>query len=76
MTQHSMNLKRDKTPATSRSIGIDLGDRFSELCVLDENGDLVPTERVSRTTQANLQEYSARRCRRGSPLRRERIRAG
>jgi hypothetical protein len=41
MTKHSMNLKRDKTPATSHSIGIDLGDRFSELCVLDEKGAVV-----------------------------------
>jgi transposase len=56
VTKHSMNLKRDKTPATSRSIGIDLGDRFSELCVLDEKGAVVSRTRL-RTTQATLQEY-------------------
>jgi len=56
MTKHNTNPKTRKTRATSRSIGIDLGDRFSELCVLDGEGALVSQARL-RTTRAALQEY-------------------
>jgi len=56
MTKHSTNPKTRKTLATTRSIGIDLGDRFSELCVLDGEGALVSQARL-RTTRAALQEY-------------------
>ncbi len=52
MTKHSStNPKTRKTWATSRSIGIDLGDRFSELCVLD--GEIRAA--LARTTPRNLQ---------------------
>ena len=56
MTKHSMNSKTRKTQATSRSIGIDLGDRFSEVCVLDKEGALLSQSRL-RTTHAALQAY-------------------
>jgi transposase len=56
MTEHSTNLKPRKTPVTARSIGIDLGDRFSELCVLDGEGAVLSQARL-RTTQAALHEY-------------------
>ncbi|HEY6325588.1 MAG TPA: IS110 family transposase, partial [Candidatus Cybelea sp.] len=38
------------------AIGIDLGDRFSEVCVLDEEGALASQTRL-RTTQAALEGY-------------------
>jgi transposase len=56
MAKHSTNPKTRKTHATRRSIGIDLGDRFSELYVLDGEGALVSRARL-RTTSAALQEY-------------------
>ncbi len=56
MTKHNTNPKTRKTRATPCSIGIDLGDRFSELCVLDGEGALVSQARL-RTTRAALQEY-------------------
>ena len=56
MTKHSTNPKTCKTPTTPRSIGIDLGDRFSEVCVLDEEGAVFSQSRL-RTTQAALQAY-------------------
>ncbi|MHB8196485.1 MAG: IS110 family RNA-guided transposase [Vulcanimicrobiaceae bacterium] len=41
------------------AIGIDLGDRYSELCVLDEEGELQSEARI-RTTEAGMREYFGR----------------
>lgn len=54
--------QRKATPETCAetrpnvAIGIDLGDRFSEVCVLDEHGTVASQTRL-RTTKAALQEY-------------------
>jgi transposase len=56
MTKHSTNPKTRKTGATPHSIGVDLGDRFSEVCVLDGEGALARQIRL-RTTQSALQAY-------------------
>lgn len=56
MTKHSTNQRTRKTHAAPRSIGVDLGDRFSELCVLDGDGASLSRARL-RTTRAALHEY-------------------
>ena len=38
------------------TVGIDLGDRYSEFCILDQNGTVVDDGRL-RTTQAALRRY-------------------
>ncbi len=75
MTKHSTNPRTRKTQATHRSIGIDLGDRFSELCVLDGEGALVSQARLPQPAQ-RCKSTSARKRQRESPLRRERIPGG
>ena len=45
--------------ATTATVGCDLGDRFSHLCVLDLDGRVVGRERV-RTTPAALESFFAR----------------
>lgn len=41
---------------TNVAIGVDLGDPFSEICVLDEEGQVASQTRLP-TTQGALQEY-------------------
>ena len=46
--------------ARGETIGIDLGDRFSDVCVLDEDGQVVKHERIA-TTAGDLKALSKRR---------------
>lgn len=50
------NSLSDRHPNPHRAIGIDLGDRYSEVCVLDQTGGLTSQTRL-RTTRAALHEY-------------------
>ena len=43
---------------TGNTVGLDLGDRWSRYCVLDQNGTIVREDRV-RTTLEGLQEQFA-----------------
>lgn len=38
------------------TVGIDLGDKFSDICVLDENGDVVEETRI-KTTESGVRRY-------------------
>ena len=40
------------------TIGLDLGDRFTQLCALDARGQILATERL-RTTPAALERHSS-----------------
>jgi transposase len=44
--------------ATGQTVGLDLGDRFSQVCVLDAQGEVIEQARV-RTTSAALQQRFA-----------------
>ena len=46
------------TPS-SRTVGIDLGDRTSHYCILDEQGDVI-SEGTVRTTEAGFREQFQR----------------
>ncbi len=75
MSKHSkvqpkINSKSRKTPTQQRSsldphtsselaIGIDLGDRYSEVCVLDADGEISSRSRVRTTPEAVEQHFSA-----------------
>jgi len=48
--------RRPAIPRADLAIGIDVGDRFSEICVLDRDGAVASQTRL-RTTQAALREY-------------------
>jgi transposase len=52
--------KERHTNATPLAIGVDLGDRYSEVCVLDEEGMIASQTRL-RTIQTALQEYFSSR---------------
>lgn len=63
MKQSIADRQRNATPASrSRSrrghssIGVDVGDRFSEICVLDKDGSVASQTRL-RTSQAALRDY-------------------
>lgn len=43
-------------PSTRLAIGVDLGDRYSEICVLDEVGE-VESQTRTRTTPEGLRQY-------------------
>src|SRR5262245_36951879 len=47
--------KNDADQGTGQTVGLDLGDRWSRFCVLDQNGAIVQEDRV-RTTLEGLQE--------------------
>jgi hypothetical protein len=47
MTEYAMSM---------RTAGLDLGDRYSQVCVLDEDGLVVEESRI-RTTEAGVREY-------------------
>ncbi len=49
-----MNVKRMSASVWQRvtTVGIDLGDRFSRWCALDDDGEVVAEDRVSTTTPA------------------------
>lgn len=47
---------RFRAPRAQGAIGIDLGDRYSEICVLDESGEIESQTRV-RTTSEALRRY-------------------
>lgn len=57
-------IARQKTTTTflARTVGIDLGDRMSHYCILDEQGDLV-SEGTLRTTEAGFREQFRRMAR-------------
>jgi transposase len=48
--------RRPAIPRADLAIGIDVGDRFSEICVLDRDGAVASQTRLP-TTQAALREY-------------------
>lgn len=50
------------TTLLARTVGIDLGDRMSHYCILDEQGDLV-SEGTLRTTEAGFREQFRRMAR-------------
>lgn len=67
MTKHSKIAKKDKISsirpqarakqqATVTAVGVDVGDQYTELCALDEEGEIVSQTRI-RTTQEALQEH-------------------
>jgi transposase len=43
------------TPGVKETIGIDLGDRWSRYCILDQNGEVATEDRI-RTTDAELRQ--------------------
>ena len=50
----------DVTTTRNRmTIGIDLGDRFSQLCVLDEAGDTIEESRLAMTEKAVRQRFES-----------------
>jgi len=51
--------KRIKKPGgqSRRYVGIDLGDRRSRVCVLDEQGDVVSQEWIATTPEALLKRF-------------------
>ncbi len=60
-------MKKNSTVATSRkqifkekklTIGMDLGDRFTYYCVLDEAGEVVVEQKLATTKQAMQQVFS------------------
>jgi len=51
-------MREDTSVAAGQTIGLDLGDRFSQVCVLDEQGEVIEQARV-RTTSAALQQRFA-----------------
>jgi transposase len=48
--------KRTTKDKPEMTMGIDVGDRYSHLCLVDEEGDVVERDRV-RSTEAALQRY-------------------
>ena len=60
-------MKKNSTMTTSRkqifkgkklTIGMDLGDRFTYYCILDEAGEVVVEQKVATTKQAIQQVFS------------------
>src|SRR6266404_1986496 len=60
-------MKKNSTVATKRkkifrekklTIGMDLGDRFTYYCVLDEAGEVVVEQKLATTKQAMKQAFS------------------
>ena len=49
-------LNRDGSEMT---IGVDLGDKFSQICVLDDNGEVCETARIKTTAVAMRQRFEA-----------------
>ena len=47
--------EKDADQVTGNTVGLDLGDRWSRYCVLDQNGTIIKEDRV-RTTLEGLQE--------------------
>lgn len=54
--------QKTTTTLLARTVGIDLGDRMSHYCILDEQGDLV-SEGTLRTTEAGFREQFRRMAR-------------
>lgn len=48
-----MKTTKDKP---ERTMGIDVGDRYSHLCLVDDDGEVVERDRV-RSTEAALRRY-------------------
>ena len=44
---------------TEMTIGVDLGDKWSRLCVLDEHGEVCEEGRIATTTDAMSKRFSA-----------------
>ena len=57
-----MAWQKTTTTLLARTVGIDLGDRMSHYCILDEQGDLV-SEGTLRTTEAGFREQFRRMAR-------------
>lgn len=57
-------MTNDITTASRVTVGMDLGDRYSQICVLDEAGEMVEQGRVPTTDKAVRQRFAAmERCR-------------
>src|SRR5260370_36968964 len=60
MTRSRKNATRPSTTTLlTRTVGIDLGDRMSHYCILDEQGEVV-AEGTLRTTEAGFREQFQR----------------
>src|SRR5690242_10654482 len=44
------------------TIGLDLGDRWAQLCVLDNDGEIVDEGRVKLTHEALIARFNGLRC--------------
>ncbi len=53
------NSEAKTIPARGTTVGLDVGDRYSQFCILDESGEIVAEGRV-RTTAETLNEHLAR----------------
>src|SRR5712691_9547517 len=51
-------MTQDTRVTTGQTMGLDLGDRYSQVCVLDEQGEVLEQARL-RTTSAALQQRFA-----------------
>ena len=52
----------DITTTTERSkltVGLDMGDRFTQVCVIDEDGEVMEEGRVTSTPRAFQQRFAA-----------------
>jgi transposase len=59
MTKHSTKPPAGKTQSSAFAIGVDVGDRFSHVCILDSDGVPCREERM-RTSQAGFRQYFER----------------
>ena len=53
------NSEAKTIPARGTTVGLDVGDRYSQFCIFDESGEIVAEGRV-RTTAETLNEHFAR----------------
>ena len=51
-------MKEVSKDGTGMTIGVDLGDKWSRLCVLDEHGEVCEEGRIATTTQAMRKRFS------------------
>jgi transposase len=52
-------MKKNSTTQTIQTIGIDLGDNSNQVCMLNQQGDIVGEEQVGNTRQSLLKMFSA-----------------
>ncbi len=51
-------MEKDIKDGTEMTIGVDLGDKWSRLCVLDEHGEVCEEGRIATTTDAMRKRFS------------------